>query len=295
MRALQKEISNSLYSHIKIVERKDDYFSSPFHFHTELELVYVKEGFGERIIGNKLDTFTTGEIFFVGSNLPHEWRNDEDCSKEVAPHSYSIVAYFNKGIFSNDFYNLRESNKINCLLSRAGRGIKVTGETRHIVAGKMEALVEKKDFERILGLMEILHILSVSNDIEYLVYEGYEGNIPKNTSDRLTGVFNYVNSNYSRDITLEEIARLAHLTPPAFCRLFKQKTDRPFVSYLNEVRISNACRYLTETDHNISEIAFSCGYKTISNFNRFFKKSTGFSPKVYRERTLQHRAVLRAL
>jgi len=142
------------------------------------------------------------------------------------------------------------------------------------------------DFERIIGLMEILHKLSISNEVEYLVYEGYEGNKSKQT-DRLTGVLNYVTANFSCDITLEEIAKVAHLTPLAFCRLFKQKPGRSFVSYLNEVRISNACRLLTETGYNISEIGFNCGYKTISNFNKFFTKSTGLSPKLYRERTVQ--------
>lgn len=287
MRPVQTEISKSFYSHISIVEKHEAGFNSFFHYHPELELIYVKEGCGTRTIGDKLDNFTAGEVVFVGSNLPHEWKNHEVLNQnEHHPKSHSIVAYFDKNVFSKAFYDLREANKINCLLNRARRGIKVTGETRSIIAERMEALVNKKDFEKILSLMEILHILSMSTEVEYFVYEGYEGTVQQNRNDRLSDVFTYVTTNYSQDISLEEISRVVHLTPPAFCRLFKQKTNRPFVSYLNEVRISNACKFLSETSYNISEVAFHCGYKTLSNFNKFFKKSTGLSPKAYRERTI---------
>ena len=284
MRAVHTQISNSLHTHIAVIEKKEPFFNYPFHFHNELELVYIKEGFGKRIIGDKLETFHAGDIVFVGSNLPHVWLSDDEFYKESSYlHAHSIVAYFNKEVFSKDFYDLKESNKIKLLLKRAGRGIKVTGKTNVVLSRKMEELNHKKDFEKIIGLIEILHILSLSSDVEYIVHEGYEGAVVSNRADRLTEVFNYVTANFNQDITLENIAQVAHLTPPAFCRLFKQKTARSFIDYLNEVRISNACKLLMETAFNISEIAFLSGYKTLSNFNKIFKKSTGISPKAYRE------------
>jgi AraC-like DNA-binding protein len=284
MRPEQTKISSAFHSPIAVVEKNEPFFNLPFHYHNELELVYIKEGRGKKIIGDKLETFEAGEIIFLGSNLPHVWYNDDEFYNEA---SYlcacSIVAYFDKEVFSKDFYGLKESNKINFLLQQAGRGIKVVGETRLIVAQKMEELVCKKDFGRILGLMEIFHILSLSGDLEFIEHEGYEVTVPQNRPDRITEVFNFVSANYKDDISLEDIAQLVHLTPPAFCRLFKQKTGRSFIDFLNEVRISNACKYLIETGYNISEIAFLCGYRTLSNFNKIFKKSTGLAPKAYRE------------
>lgn len=286
MRPLQTEISHSIYNQIAFIERKHPY-DSPFHYHPELELIYIKQGNGKSMIGNKLDTFNTGDIFFVGSNLPHELKNtDGQMNDSKQNHSHSIEAYFNKEVFSKDFYNLKESNKINTLIKKAGRGIKVTGETRVVIGKKMEEIVQKKDFEKIIGLMEILHLLSISDDLECMVYEGYQETLPDNIPDRLNEIFNYVRVNYNEDITLDSIAKVANLTPPAFCRMFKQKTNRCFFSYLNEVRISKACKYLTETRYNVSEVAFNCGYRTLSNFNKFFKKSTGLSPKAYREQAL---------
>jgi AraC-like DNA-binding protein len=287
MRAFKTEISSALDREIAIMERKFPYFDSRFHYHPELELIYIKNGKGKRIIGDKLDTFSSGDIFFIGSDLPHEIINAEEFTKDCTSGlSHAIVAYFNKDVFSKGFYNLRESSKINTLIKKAGRGIKVTGNTNKVIAKKMDELVTKKDFERIIGLIEILHFLSISDELEYFVCEGYQGKMTDNTSDRLSKVFNYVSINYNEDITLEAIAKVANLTPPAFCRMFKQKTKLCFFSYLNEIRISNACKILTETGYNVSEVAFNCGYRTLSNFNKFFKKSTGLSPKAYREKAL---------
>ena len=114
MKALQTEISNLLHSYIAVVERHEPYFKSPFHYHPELELVYVKESHGKRIIGDKLDTFTDGDMVFMGSNLPHIWLNDEIYYKGFTYlHAQSIVVYFNKEVFSKNFYELKESSKIN--------------------------------------------------------------------------------------------------------------------------------------------------------------------------------------
>ena len=65
---------------------------------------------------------------------------------------------------------------------------------------------------------------------------------------------------------------------------FKTKTKKSFVEYLNEIRVSNACKLLLETEMGISEIAYACGYKTASNFNQLFKKLTGTTPKEYRKK-----------
>ncbi|WP_153797378.1 AraC family transcriptional regulator [Foetidibacter luteolus] len=286
MKALQTEITNALHSYIAVIERDEPYSKAPFHFHPELELVFIQEGYGKRIIGDKLDSFSAGDMVFLGSNLPHVWLNDEIFYKGFANlRAKAIVVYFNKEVFSKNFYELKESSKINELFTKAGRGIKIIGKTQKQVADKMQKLTKKKNFDRIIGLLEILNTLSTSNEVEYITNQGYGGTMLQSKSDRLSEVYKHINNNYFNDISLEDISRIANLTPTAFCRLFKQRTNRHFVEYLNEVRISNACRFLQETTLNISEVAFQCGYKTLSNFNKIFKKTTGLSPKEYRVKT----------
>lgn len=283
MKILQTEITPAHNSHISVVERNDAYFKSPFHYHPEIELVYIKESYGKRVIGDKIEPFYPGDLVLVGPNLPHVWLSDERFhqGKEEA-RAKSIVLYFNKEIFGDGFYNLREVEKINTLFKNAQRGLKILSETREKTMEIMEKLVHKAGFERVLGLLEILHILSTSNDIEFINNETYSGVVYNKDTDRLGEVFKYINTSFGSDITLNDVAKKANLTPQSFCRLFKKRMNKHFMEYLNEVRISHACRYLMDTDCSISEIAYMSGFKTVSNFNKVFKENTGYCPTSYR-------------
>lgn len=286
MKPLSAEISRTIHSSVAIVEYDEPYFKAPYHFHPEIELVYVKEGFGRRIIGEKLDQFYPGDLVLLGSNLPHVWLNDPIFYKGFTNHrAHSLVIYFNKDIFSNDFYQMRESLQLNDLFSRALRGIKISGKTQMVVIEKMNSLSSKKGFLLIISVLELLHIISTSKEVEYVTHSPHNERVSKQNKDRLHEIYNYIIQNFNKEICLDDIAAQANMTPSAFCRYFKKRTNKNFIEYLNEVRISNACKYLLESSMNISEIAFYCGYKTVSNFNKIFKKTMSLSPKVYREKT----------
>jgi AraC-like DNA-binding protein len=94
-------------------------------------------------------------------------------------------------------------------------------------------------------------------------------------------VFDYVMLNFPREIRLDTVADVAHMSPTAFCRYFKQRTRKTFSRFLNEVRIGNACKLLLEGDNTVTEVSFNCGYNNISNFNRQFKAISKFTPSEY--------------
>lgn len=286
MKIEKTEISHSQNSYISAIRREEPFFQSPFHSHPELELVYIVESYGKRIIGNSVEHFEAGDMVFLGSDIPHIWLNDEMYYRGISKlKAKAIVVYFNKDIFGPLFYELKETNKIGTLFNQATRGLCISGKTNALVAQKLSAILKKKDFDVIVGLFEILSILSNSNDIAFINTEAYTRVDEKSRTDRLSEVFKFVKENYQEDISLSAIAKLANLTPPSFCRLFKSRTKKHFVEYLNEVRVSNACKFLMETDMGISEIAYECGYKTVSNFNKLFKKITGVTPKEYKKNT----------
>ena len=273
-------------SSISAISREDSFFQSPFHSHPELELVYIKESYGKRIVGNSVAQFVPGDMIFLGSDVPHVWLNDEIYYQGISTlKAKAIVVYFNKEIFGPAFYELKETQNINSLFNQAVRGLSISGKTNELIAKKLEKLVHKKNFEIIVGLFEILSILSESTDISFVNNEIYNPINDQIKNDRISDVFEYVKENYKEEISLVEIAKIANLTPTSFCRMFKLKTKKSFVEYLNEVRVSNACKLLIETDMGISEIAYECGYKTASNFNQLFKKLTGTNPKEYRKKT----------
>lgn len=282
---------NEKTASIKLVSRSAPY-KTPAQRQPEFELIFVKEGTAKRLIGDKMETFNAGEMVFLGSGINQHWGNEHTYSQgiNVTGTAKSILLHFNKDIFSQGFYQLEEAVKINEFFTRASRGIKIKGKTQQVIAHRMHILLEATGFDRIIGMMEVLHILSLSREVEYIAGEARGAKMPIRC-DRLNEVYTYVADNYYKDITLQSIASVAHLTPPAFCRVFKQQTKKHFIEYLNEVRIANACKYLAQSSLNISEIGFECGYKTISNFNKIFKKITGFSPKEYRLKVFseQHR------
>lgn len=278
MKVLKTDITQVLNSYVTVTSHRGQRFSNSMHSHPELELVYIKSGSGRRMIGGTISNFNEGDIVLMGSELPHRWICD---SNDAGAHA--IVAYFNKDVFSEGFYSLKESHRLAELFTKAKRGLSITGAAKEIVAGKMENLMKKSGFKKIIALMDIFHFISVSTDVEYVTYESNTTASNKIVEDRLAEVYQYIGSNYQKDISLPEITTIANLTVPAFCRLFKQRTNKSFVDYLNEIRITSACRYLQETDLNISAICTRCGFKNISNFNKRFKIITGFSPKEYRQ------------
>jgi AraC-like DNA-binding protein len=287
MKIEKTKITSYLNSSISVISREESFFQSPFHSHPELELVYIKESHGKRIVGNSVEPFESGDMVFLGSDIPHVWLNDEIYYQGINKlKAKAIVVYFNKDLFGPTFYELKETQKINTLFNQGVRGLSISGKTNELIAKKLEKLVKKKDFEIIIGLFEILSILSESTDLSFVNNEAYTTVNDQTKNDRLSDVFEYVKENYKEDISLIAIAKIANLTPTSFCRMFKLKTKKHFVEYLNEIRVSNACKFLIETDMGMSEIAYECGYRTASNFNKLFKKLTGTTPKEYKKNSV---------
>lgn len=287
MKIVKTTIASYTNTSLSVFSREESFFQSPFHSHPEFELVYILESHGKRIIGNSVESFEPGDMVFLGDDIPHVWLNDEIFYKGInSLKAKAIVIYFSRDLFGNSFYELPEAQEVKKFFSQAIKGVSITGETNATIAKKMGKLLKKKGFEVVMGLIEILFLLSKSKDLKYINDNSYVPVNEDNKSDRLAEVFKYVKSNYKEEISLDEISKIANLTPTSFCRMFKAKTKKPFVEYLNEIRVANACKYLIETDLGISEIAYECGYKTASNFNKLFKKLIGTTPKEYRKNAL---------
>jgi len=280
MRVIRTEITLLNNSRLSILDRNEDSFNPSFHFHSELELVLIKEGYGRRIIGNKIDPFEKGDMVFIGSNLPHIWLNDDTSRDHRAR---SVAVHFRKEIFSDEFYDMKESKELARFFELAARGIQVTGATRDKISRKLDILVPQRGFRRILLLLEILHTLSVSPDCRCITDDIYSPGNTKEAVDRLSEVYKYVLDHFQKNISLKDIAGIAGLTPQSFCRWFKKKTSKHFFDYLNEVRIFNACEMLIGSTAPVAEIAYYCGYNTVSNFNKLFKEATGLTPGQFRK------------
>ncbi len=95
---------------------------------------------------------------------------------------------------------------------------------------------------------------------------------------------NYIQENFQKDLSLDEVSRQLDLSSYYFSKLFKEETGRNFVEYVTELRITKAKELLKQEDRSMKEICASVGYGDPNYFSRIFKKHVGVTPTEYRDR-----------
>lgn len=249
-----------------------------WHFHPELELVYVNKGQGKRHIGNHLSYFNNSQLLLIGPNLPHNGFTDR-----LTTNGFETLIQFKEDFLGKDFFELPEMKKIKELFERSKKGILFGSETKIKVGYKIEKLVEKKGFKKLLVFLEILNILSKTSDYTILNVDGYAVETELQDSSKLDIIYKYINNNFKDHISLDQIANVANMTVPAFCRYFKKVTGKTFTKLVNEYRVVHATKLLSESTMSITDISFECGFNNFSHFNKLFKEITGKNASGYRK------------
>ena len=249
-----------------------------WHYHPEIELVYINGGAGKRRIGSHISYYTDGDLILIGSNLPHCGFTDK-----FTGNKNEILVQMKADFLGESFFNIPEMKKIQNLLEVAKGGIAFSGITKQILGDKMEDLDYQNDFERILSILHILNELALSDEFKVLNAEGFSLETEVKDNDRINIIFNFVKNNFQEDIPLAEIADMVSMTVPSFCRYFKKITNKTFVQFVNERRLVHASKLLTEQPMSITEVCFECGFNNFSHFNKSFKAFTGQNPSDYRK------------
>ena len=262
-----------------------NYFNKPWHFHEEYELVWIRKSEGTKFIGDHISYFREGDLFLIGSNIPHLFRNNEDYyDAGKGLQASSIFIHFTEGSFGPGFFDLPELKSVKLLLEQSAYALQINGYTRDMITASLEAMQEQSSPRRLISLVDILVLLSESKDMQALLAHPFTQKHPATDRDtsRIQKVLEYVMQNFQHDLYMPEVAALLNMSEASFSRYFRQNTQKTFSCYVTEVRISNACRLLLQGEENISQIAYLCGFENISNFYRHFKKITGRVPKEYR-------------
>ena len=255
-----------------------------WHYHPEIELVYVNGGAGKRQIGSHVSYFRDGDLILIGSNLPHCGFTTKDTGNKS-----QTVIHMKKNFLGNDFFNIPEMSKIQKLLELAKSGIAFSGKTKKKLGEKMEVMEYQSDFQRLLSILNILNELATSEEYKVLNAEGFTMQSEVKDNNRINIVFNHVKNNFKEEIPLEEIADLVSMTVPSFCRYFKKITNKTFTQFVNEYRLVHASKLLAEQPMSITEVCYESGFNNFSHFNKSFKAFTGQNPSEYRN---QLKAVL---
>lgn len=246
----------------------------------------VTESSGKRFIGDSISDFKSGNLAFIGPNLPHLYRNDTVYyTKKSNLRATSIVVHFLETSFGENFLSLPEAKKLQTLFHKSKRGLDITGKTARIVSEKMQELLHLKGLSRWLKLLEILNMIAESKECRYISGTVMSGH---NTaeSDRLHAVFEFALKNFNREIQIAEVAGLVNMAENSFSRYFSQRTRKTFTTFINELRLSQACKLLIENNMSVSEICFECGFNNLSNFNRQFRNVYHSNPLAYRKQYL---------
>jgi AraC-like DNA-binding protein/mannose-6-phosphate isomerase-like protein (cupin superfamily) len=270
MKIMHEHIDFPGRSAVKVKWREMPQFTYPWHFHPEFEILYVIDGSGTRFVADSIEEFQSGDMVLIGSTLPHFWRSDEKYLNSGGKLNVKyIVIQFPNDFLKDEIVNYPEYHLIGNLLERASRGVWFPAE----FTGKISS--------KIIILQELLQTLAKTNEYKLLAGELYQEESHNFTNFRLTKIMQFVNTNYQRKIELEKVADIANLHPAAFCRFFKEKTGKSLSEYVNDMRISYACRLIIEGKISVSQISFESGFNNLSNFNRTFKKHTGYTPTNY--------------
>jgi AraC-like DNA-binding protein len=256
-------------------------FDFPLHYHEEFELNLILNagGAAKRVVGDHVGVIEDLELVLVGSNLSHAWFNYETKAKDIT----EITIQFHKDLFDESFLKRNQLSFIRNMFEQSYKGVLFSPETIERLKSRIINLEKKQGFDSVLELIAILHDLSISSGMRTLSDVPVSNKQFNYNSRRIEKAFEYINYNYSRQITLTEVAKIANMSETSFSRFWKKRTSTTFVDSINKIRIGNASRLLIDTTNTIAEIAYKCGFNNISNFNRIFKKKKGLTPKEFRD------------
>ncbi|KIO78310.1 AraC family transcriptional regulator [Pedobacter lusitanus] len=263
------------------------HFYQYLHRHDEWQITWVEEGEGTLIAGNNMLSFRPGDVFLIGGNLPHLFKsNPEYFIGDEHKIIKACSLYFNPDGILGSLFHLPEMKTLGSFLRNNKHGFKIS----HLYTQDIYPRI--LEIHRASGTDVLLHLIMLLNQvqkmnagIEPLCSEIYSSDISENEGIRLSNILNFIMRNYSTQIALEDISNAAYMTPQAFCRYFKKHTGHTFVSFLNGVRINDACNSLISGKDAgcISRAAYKAGFNSLTNFNRVFKSITGQSPRAYIE------------
>lgn len=255
-------------------------FYGYYHRHREFQLSYIVRGKGSLIVGNLLRPCAENEVFLLKPNDPHLFFKEENTEEETSVHIVHLFFSLEKlepffdmselHSIRNLFYNISSSQMLNANFAKA---IKTAFITLHHEDGphKLIRILEIFDFIR-QHENDLISLYSGLNKTDFQDFDGL----------RINSVVKYAINNYKKNVTVDEVAALVHMTPTAFCKFFKKHTKKTFISFLNELRIEKACQMLVnQRVESIAEAAYQCGFNTAVHFNRVFRSIMHVSPRVF--------------
>lgn len=257
-------------------------FDCPYHIHPEVEILHILSGRGLLVVGDHIGRFAPGDLFLLGSGLPHMLCGDQATS-DVDALTHIRYAQFKQDNFGPAFWQMPEQKKAAQLLAQSARGVRFATDNASQLLPAMDRLWETFGARRLWCLMELIEeMVAASERAAILASVGYAPVLTHRDSERLNRAIQYMNKRLAEPLQLGDVADAAGMSMQAFSRFFHKAMGIPFVEYVTSLRISRACRYLLETDKTVAAICYLCGFNNLSNFNRQFLRLKNATPREFR-------------
>ena len=267
-----------------VADRHKTEFNYPIHNHDVCELNFVENAAGcRRVVGDSSEVIGDYDLVLItGPELEHVWEQHECHSDDI----HEITIQFNLD-FNNESgpFGTNPMASIRKLCQRAQRGVAFPLKAIMNIYPRIERLSTISDaFYASRELLTILYELSKSDGVYELASSAFAKVSVESDSRRVLKVKTFIESHYSDELRLQQIADLVNMTPSAFSRFFKLRTGKSLNEYIVDVRLGHAARRLIDTTDSVAEVCYTCGFNTLSNFNRLFKKRKGCNPTAFREK-----------
>ena len=259
------------------------HFYNHLHRHKETQITWIIQGEGTLLAGDFMEQFRSGDIFIIGANQPHLFKSDPVYfDKRTRKKVHSLTLFFNTDSFFGELLKLPELKSINKFIKTTSRGMQVPDYITPQVSKGIKLVKQQKNAHRIAAFIQLLQLLAGIKKWKTLSSVASTYIITETEGLRMNDIYQYTINHYTKNITLKSIASIAHLTTNAFCRYFKKHTRKTYISFLNEIRITEACKKMIEGSYDSFEaIAYDTGFNNAVTFNRVFKKTIGSSPSEY--------------
>lgn len=260
-----------------------------WHYHSEIELIHFKDGCGTQFIGDSIKPFQSGDVVLVGPNIPHYWSFSDNYFQSPISNIPDVrVAHFTEDFWGKQFLELPENQGIKNIIKKARQGLQIKGRTKEDIGALLDSMLNAEGSYRLILLIQALNIIASSRETETLSTIGFINKQKEIQNERINDVYEYSLKNYKRKIRMDEIARVANMSPNSFCRYFKSKTRKTYSKFLIEIRVGMACRQLLSNKTSIKQICYESGFQNFTSFHKYFKMITKKTPLCYQKEYLKN-------
>lgn len=279
-KTLYREIAPlSVEDSFLVFDRTKDKFDFPIHFHPEYELNFIQNAKKvRRVVGDHMEEIDDLELVLIGPNLYHGWEQHKCTSSKI----HEITIQFHEDLFHDTLLSKRIMTPIKDMFARSIHGILFSKKTTKELMPRLSKISKLDGIDYFLEIISILYDMANSRNQRLLsTYTVDPATFDDN--DKMKLVYEYVQKNFHKKISLDDVSELTNMSSVSFNRFIKKRSGKTFVNYLNDIRVGYASRWLVEKDLSISEIAYKSGFNNIANFNRIFKSLKNTTPSQYRD------------